>query len=595
MANVIVLKDKNGNSLYPVTDVSLVAGLQEGAIMETVVVESLPTASSSTVGKIYLIESETEGEYDRYLTTYANSAYTWTQLGSTTIPSPTIADNLTTNDATKALSAKQGKVLNESLTELGQEVDENSIVDAKRFIVSSAQHIPYTIANGETIIVRVVKAAGASTAVYARTGINVSSGQVQLRSLQYADEIEVTVSNNYKYLYFNGENLSNGAVVDIIRKGKLWQNVKDTMDLTRYQNPSYPCFVANSADHKDSGKVSYQIYGQSTVQGWTSWAYRAFRSLHLTGFEKTKQYCLTLLNVGYGATPTYQIRFKELVNGSLSNEVIFNFNATGVVAGGINRLQATSGNYGIDALVDFSSVPENSSVNLGATNFIVSPECFEPTTTELNSRLTELEGSALTDDDLTISVISDNIANPDNIETGKAVLNNGVVYDREGWAIITIPVSPEDVITFGGFLLGTGSVGYCAFYNGQILLSFDYYSDTYLPKTVTIPADCDRLIVDIMAPTSPSGAYDNLMINYGSSLLPRDEYAVGLTKIKGYPLAEEDTSIEERVSVLEQAVSEIETNIVDLIADLPVSDGSDIQVGYAYIDSATSVVKVKLS
>ena len=48
MANVIVLKDKNGNSLYPVTDVSLVAGLQEGAIMETVVVESLPTASSST-------------------------------------------------------------------------------------------------------------------------------------------------------------------------------------------------------------------------------------------------------------------------------------------------------------------------------------------------------------------------------------------------------------------------------------------------------------------------------------------------------------------------------------------------------------------
>ena len=122
--NAVYLKDKAGNVYYPVTDVSLVTGLQEGAIMESVIVDSLPTASSSTVGKIYMIESETEGEYDRYLTTYANSAYTWTQLGSTAIQSPTIADNLTTNDATKALSAKQGKVLNESLSQLDLKVDE---------------------------------------------------------------------------------------------------------------------------------------------------------------------------------------------------------------------------------------------------------------------------------------------------------------------------------------------------------------------------------------------------------------------------------------------------------------------------------------
>ena len=37
-----------------------------------------------------------------------------------------IADNLTTDDATKPLSAKQGKVLNENLTQLGQEVDEKT-------------------------------------------------------------------------------------------------------------------------------------------------------------------------------------------------------------------------------------------------------------------------------------------------------------------------------------------------------------------------------------------------------------------------------------------------------------------------------------
>lgn len=120
-----VLKDKDGTSLYPVTDVSLVVGLQEGAIMESVVVSELPTADATTVGKIYMIPSATvTGEYDRYMTTYSNSAYTWTQLGSTAIPSPVIADNLTTNDATQALSAKQGKVLNDNVTQLGQDVDD---------------------------------------------------------------------------------------------------------------------------------------------------------------------------------------------------------------------------------------------------------------------------------------------------------------------------------------------------------------------------------------------------------------------------------------------------------------------------------------
>ena len=38
-----------------------------------------------------------------------------------------IADNLTTNDATKVLSAKQGKVLNENLTQLGQDIIENGV------------------------------------------------------------------------------------------------------------------------------------------------------------------------------------------------------------------------------------------------------------------------------------------------------------------------------------------------------------------------------------------------------------------------------------------------------------------------------------
>ena len=124
MGNAIVLKDKNGTSLFPVTDVSLVTGLQEGALMETEVVQTLPAASSETVGKIYMIESSTVGEYDRYMTTSTNGVYTWTSLGTTAIPSPVIADNLTTDDATQALSAKQGKVLDGKVTQLGQDIED---------------------------------------------------------------------------------------------------------------------------------------------------------------------------------------------------------------------------------------------------------------------------------------------------------------------------------------------------------------------------------------------------------------------------------------------------------------------------------------
>lgn len=118
MAKAKVLKDKQGNTIYPVTDASLILGLKEG-FMDVVEVDTLPTASGQTRGILYMVPStETVGEYDRYITQFENGSYSWKQLTSTTVPSPTVADNLTTDDATKALSAKQGKVLNESLTRL---------------------------------------------------------------------------------------------------------------------------------------------------------------------------------------------------------------------------------------------------------------------------------------------------------------------------------------------------------------------------------------------------------------------------------------------------------------------------------------------
>lgn len=50
-----------------------------------VVVTALPTASSNTLGNIYYVGPDANGYYDRYVTSYDGSAYSWIPLGNTEI------------------------------------------------------------------------------------------------------------------------------------------------------------------------------------------------------------------------------------------------------------------------------------------------------------------------------------------------------------------------------------------------------------------------------------------------------------------------------------------------------------------------------
>lgn len=88
-------------------------------------VDTLPDASEETMDKLYLVPTETEGLYSIFYTEEDDGVYSWIPLGTTEIQSPVIADDLVTNDPNKALSAKQGKVLNDTLTQLDQEVSQN--------------------------------------------------------------------------------------------------------------------------------------------------------------------------------------------------------------------------------------------------------------------------------------------------------------------------------------------------------------------------------------------------------------------------------------------------------------------------------------
>lgn len=151
MSNVRQLLD-NGVPIYPITDKTLVLGLNDVPFEFYVVAwdgASTPTpanipagvtvtydgntytgtlaASATTAPYLYLVASGTQqGEYDRYITTHTGSTYAWTALGSTAPVSPVIADDLVTNDSSKALSAKQGKILNDKTSELEAKVVEQS-------------------------------------------------------------------------------------------------------------------------------------------------------------------------------------------------------------------------------------------------------------------------------------------------------------------------------------------------------------------------------------------------------------------------------------------------------------------------------------
>lgn len=92
------------SNYYTKTEIdSLLAAVNS---QEYVDVATLPTASASTLGKIYLV-GPTNNQYDRYYTSYDGSAYSWVAAGSTEI-------NLS-NYATKA-----------ELNQLDQKVDEKA-------------------------------------------------------------------------------------------------------------------------------------------------------------------------------------------------------------------------------------------------------------------------------------------------------------------------------------------------------------------------------------------------------------------------------------------------------------------------------------
>lgn len=418
---------------------------------------------------------------------------------------------------------------------------------------------------------------------YNRININESGNVISTQT--YTTEIPSSTT----FVAFNFEDSAN-----TYENAKILQSLS-LAEQNRFDSQDYNCFVRYST-YKD---VEYYTSNSKPYAQF----FRSIISIKLNGFNKENPHHLYNLTRNYGSTHKYGIIIREYANGSWT--IVFNSSKTNVetngVANGVNVVTWTSGTKSVTATIDYSLITENLDVNLAVPTYIFKAQCFEDISS-LETQIGTINSTALFKSMLSYSIVSDNIANPANIVDGKFISSAGSVATDANWSLIKIPVSAGQEITFGGFYLGRG--GYYRFEdaNGD-KVSNGSYSDPngrQTPVTVTVPTNAVLLYFDIKTGSSPSTPYAELMVNIGSTLLPYDQYATAISGIDGENIvggASKD--LENRVEDLEGEVSTIQDEIGEgigmIIADLPVSDGTGISVGYAYIDSSTGVVKVKMS
>lgn len=216
---------------------------------------------------------------------------------------------------------------------------------------------------------------------------------------------------------------------------------------------------------------------------------------------------------------------------------------------------------------------------------------------------------------LTTRIISNNIANPNNVLDNAAMNNDGRVIVRsnlQGYKVCYIEVTPGMQLTVGGNDCGRDT--YYSFWSNYptpgsttYLISMGTASRQNMidGKTLTVPEGAYYLFYQIQFNGNPTAGNVVIQANLGSELLPYDTYEIGVASINGVPVAtgggDVPAGLESRLETIEGDIEDLQTYITNLdnsslIVDLPTSaGGAGITVGNAYIDSTTGVVTVKLS
>ena len=233
------------SNYYTTTEIdSLLAAVNS---QEYVDVATLPTASASTLGKIYLV-GPTNNQYDRYYTSYDGSAYSWVAAGSTEINLSNYATKAELNQLDQELYGKKDVILQNVTTAPSTVYITNEMVSPGDVLLFELESI-----NNLTGVLRAEK-----TGYVFDTSIYVDAGQTA--SVRYTvpqDFLRIytqSTANPMKIVVCRYDNGGDLSVLD---------ERMDTMETQMEQLPS--TYVAKTSVLQDTGTGTDKVVSQDAV------------------------------------------------------------------------------------------------------------------------------------------------------------------------------------------------------------------------------------------------------------------------------------------------------------------------------------------
>lgn len=163
-------------------------------------------------------------------------------------------------------------------------------------------------------------------------------------------------------------------------------------------------------------------------------------------------------------------------------------------------------------------------------------------------------------------------------------------------------VSTATVVAKSDGNVNVGS-GYHLFYrlNGSYLYYTVNNQEFNVPPYGKLVYNCCDNAVSVLTEYEPLTQFDVLLLKRGAETGTKDAintFVGGLWYKKLLSKPVDFSPLYDAIDNLETQINDIEEQIQNIsvyvgFADLPVSDGSDIQVGYAYINSSDNTIKVK--
>lgn len=163
-------------------------------------------------------------------------------------------------------------------------------------------------------------------------------------------------------------------------------------------------------------------------------------------------------------------------------------------------------------------------------------------------------------------------------------------------------VSTATVVAKSDGNVNVGS-GYHLFYrlNGSYLYYTVNNKEFNVPPYGKLVYNCCDNAVSVLTEYEPLTQFDVLLLKRGAETGTKDAintFVGGLWYKKLLSKPVDFSPLYDAIDKLETQINDIEEHIQNIsvyvgFADLPVSDGSDIQVGYAYINSSDNTIKVK--